>query len=316
MTFAPPPHLSPAAAAYLRQPDVLDYPDWSDETAVAAFREVAHPLWASMNEGITVDYTVVEDDIAGVPVTRITSGAPRTNTVVVHLHGGMYCVGNPEIDHCINAPLAHLTGAEVVSVDYRLAPGHPFPAALDDAVAVHRALADSGATTVLYGESAGGGLALATCLALRDGGAQIPKRLALLSPMLDLTGGSDTYRTLASVDPDYGDTSALLEPARAYAAATPLDHPMISPLFAPLHDLPPTLVQVGGREVLLGDSARFAQKARRAGTSVELHVLDGGWHNYPIWAGVPEAAAAQQDLAMFLMPMFLMPVFLMAGEAS
>ena len=271
---------------------------------VQAFRDVTEPLWSAMNASLDFEYLVRDDCIAGVAMQRISVGDPRPGVAIVHLHGGMFCLGGPTIDHVINAPLARATGVEVISVDYRLAPEHPFPAALDDAVAVHRALADAGIRTVLYGESAGGGLAVATALRLRDEGAALPARLALLSPMLDLTGSSDTYRSLADHDPDYADTSVLLEPGAAYAGATALDHPEISPLFADLADLPPTLVQVGNREVLLGDSTRFARAARRAGVAVDLEVLDGGWHNYPIWYGVPEADAARARLTTFLSEAF------------
>ena len=150
------------------------------------------------------------------------------------------------------------------------------------------------------GESAGGGLAAACALAVRDSELPDAVALAMISPMLDLTGGSDTYRTLAGVDPDYGDTSALLKPAQAYAGETPLDHPLVSPLFGELAGLPPTIIQVGNREVLLGDSTRFARKARSAGVPVQLEVQDGGWHNYPVFHGIPEADAATASLAAFL----------------
>ncbi len=302
MSAIPPPsHLSAGAAAYLTNPDSLDYPDsWADPWAVHELRNVTHPLWSSMADDLTIGFDVCDDTIAGVPVERVTSGERLTDTVIVHLHGGMFCLGAPEIDHCINAPLARATGAEVISVDYRLAPEHPFPAGLDDAVAVHEALASAGTSTVVFGESAGGGLAVSLCLALRNAGKRLPRRMALLSPMLDLTGSSDTYRTLAPVDPDYSDTSVLLEPAATYAGTTALDHPLLSPIGADLTGLPDTLIQVGNREVLLGDSTRFTRHARSAGVSVDLHVLDGAWHNYPIWVGVPDAADAQASLAAFL----------------
>ncbi len=297
----PPTHLSPGAADYLRNPDVVDYPDdWTDPWTVQACREVTEPLWAGFNDALDFAYSVTPDAIANVPVLRIAVGNPRPGQAIVHLHGGMYCLGSPAIDHVVNAPLTRDTGVEIISIDYRLAPEHPFPAALDDAVAVHAALTDAGTRTVLYGESAGGGLAAATALALRDRGLPMPTRLAMLSPMLDLTGGSDTYATLAPHDPDYGDPSVLLAPGAAYAADTPLDHPLVSPVFADPAGLPSTLIQVGNREVLLGDSSRFARSARAAGVAVDLEVLDGGWHNYPIWYGVPEADAARGRLARFL----------------
>lgn len=301
MTIPPPAALSAEARSYLLQPDVISYPtDWTDPTAVQAFRSVAHPHWCGFNEHLDFDYDSEQDLLDGVIVERIRVGTPARGVALLHLHGGMYCAGNPEMDRVLNAPIARATGAEVVSVDYRLAPEHPFPAALDDAVAVYRFLTDSGLRVAVYGESAGGGLALATTVAARAAGLPTPVALALVSPMLDLAGGSDTYRTLAPVDPDYGDTSNLLAPALAYAGDTPVLHPLISPLFADLADLPPTLVQVGGREVLLGDSTRFAHMARAAGSEVRLEVLDGGWHNFPIWYTIPESRSALGRLSRFL----------------
>jgi len=303
MTAAPPAHLSPGAAAYLRDPDVLAYPsDWTDPWDVHSVREIAHPLWSSINETLDFHYEVIEERIGGVPCERIRAlEAPRADVVVLHFHGGMYCLGIPEIDRVLNAPVSLGTGLDVLSVDYRLAPEHPFPAAVDDAVAVWRSLADQGIDVIAMGESAGGGLAAAATLRARAVGLPPPAALVLVSPMLDLTGASDTFRTRRSVDPDYGhDPEILLAPGRAYAGSVPLDHPLISPLHAELTGMPPTLVHVGGREVLLGDSARFVRRARRAGVEATLHVVDGGWHNSPIWYGVPEADAAIAEITGFM----------------
>lgn len=296
----PPAHLSPGAQEYLRDPDALEYPsDWTDAWAVQEFRDLAHPLWCEANDAVEFDYAVKDGTVAGVVVERIAVGKPTPGRVILHFHGGMYCLGTPEIDRALTAPLAKATGVEIVSVDYRLAPEHPYPAALDDAVAVYQGLIDAGHDVLIFGESAGGGLAASLALSIRDRGLTAPAGLMLLSPMLDLTGSSDTYTTLRPADPDYFNPSALLAPGAAYADGEPLDNPLLSPLFAELADLPPTLVQVGGREVLLGDSTRFAQKARRAGVDMTLEVADGCWHNYPIWLGVPEADAAVVQMAAF-----------------
>jgi acetyl esterase/lipase len=303
MTFAPPSHLSEAASAYLRDPDVLEYAtDWTDAWDVHTMREIAHPLWSAINQVLDFHYTVTEELVGGVVTERISAAEqPRTDTVILHFHGGMYCLGTPEIDRVLNAPMARATGMDVVSVDYRLAPEHPFPAAITDALAVWKALTDDGIRIIVLGESAGGGLAAAATIAARDHGLPAADALLMISPMLDLKGTSDSYHTLADADPDYGhDIEILLAPGRAYAAETPLDHPLVSPMYADLHHLPPTLIHVGTREVLFGDAARFARAARRAGNSVALHALDGGWHNSPIWYGVPEADAAIADFAAFI----------------
>ncbi|NNC80472.1 MAG: alpha/beta hydrolase fold domain-containing protein [Acidimicrobiales bacterium] len=299
---AAPSHLSEGAAAYLSDPDQLEYPDdWTDPWCVQEFRDLTNTLWAGANESIDFDYDVVADAIDGVPVERITipSRTPGTDAVIMHLHGGMFCLGTPEIDRVLNAPLARSTGLEVISVDYRLAPEHPCPAAIEDAIAVYERISQE-QRVILVGESAGGGLAAACAVAARDKALRPPEALVMLSPMLDLTGGSDTYATLPGADPDYGDTSALLGPAAAYAGQIELDDPRVSPLAGDLDGLPPTLIQVGNREVLLGDSTRFARKARSAGVDVQLEVQDAGWHNYPIWYGVPEADAAVASISTFI----------------
>ncbi len=295
-----PTHLSAEAGDYLMNPEVLQYPsDWTDPWLVHEFRERIHPIWCGFNDQMPDNTTITESAIAGVVVETIRAGQSGNGTIV-HLHGGMFCSGTPEIDRYLNGVIAMQTGATVVSVEYRLAPEHPFPAALDDALAVYQSLSEAGPISGVLGESAGGGLALALVIAARDAGLNSPATLALMSPMLDLTGASDTYRTLASVDPDYSNVEHLLAPGATYAGATPLDHPLVSPLFSDLARLPPTLVQVGSREVLLGDSTRFTRMARAAGVSVELEILDGGWHNYALWPDVPESVAALHRLAGFL----------------
>jgi monoterpene epsilon-lactone hydrolase len=302
----PPEHLSSGAMSYLLDPDVLAYPtDWTDAWSVHEFRNVAHPLWCSLNDSLDFDYSAVPDVLGdvtsgGVAVERISVGQPRSDVALLHLHGGMYCLGTPEIDRVLNAPIARATGAEIFSVDYRLAPEHPFPAAVEDAISAYTTLVDAGRTVVIFGESAGGGLAAATTIAIRDAGMPIPSGLVLMSPMLDLTGSSDTYQTLTRADPDYADTTALLAPAAAYAGDHALDHPLVSPLFADLAGLPPTLLQVGGREVLLGDAIRFAQAMRRAGGDITLDIADGCWHNYQLWYGVAEADRAIAQVADFV----------------
>ena len=144
----PPAHLSTGAAAYLTDPDRLDYPDtWTDAWTVQDFRDLTEPLWCGVNEAIDFAYEATDDVIAGVPVQRVTVGDPTPGAAVLHLHGGMYCLGSPVIDLALTAPLARAADIEIVSVDYRLAPEHPFPAALDDALAVHRALTATGAAS-------------------------------------------------------------------------------------------------------------------------------------------------------------------------
>lgn len=303
MSIAPPTHLSPAATHYMLNPDALDYPlDWTDAWDVHSVREVSHALWCEVNKSLDFPYEVAEDTIGGVPCERIRAiGVNPSGVTILHFHGGMYCLGTPEIDRALNAPIARNAGAEIISVDYRLAPEYPFPGALDDGLAVWSALIADDRKLIILGESAGGGLAAAVTIAARDRGLAMPAGLILISPMLDLTGSSDSFTTLTKVDPDYGmNIEALLAPGHAYAADMPLDHPLISPMYADHRGLPPTLIQVGNREVLLGDSTRFARAARSADVDVRVQIQDAGWHNYPIWYGVPEADAAITAIGNFI----------------
>ena len=206
MTAAPPAHLSPGAAAYLRDPDVLAYPsDWTDPWDVHSVREIAHPLWSSINETLDFHYEVIEERIGGVPCERIRAlEAPRADVVVLHFHGGMYCLGIPEIDRVLNAPVSLGTGLDVLSVDYRLAPEHPFPAAVDDAVAVWRSLADQGIDVIAMGESAGGGR-------LRDDGPALQAAIrATTSQNQPLLLPAGTYRTNTQLNVPFGNPLRLV----------------------------------------------------------------------------------------------------------
>ena len=151
----------------------------------------------------------------------------------------------------------------------------------------------------LYGESAGGGLALATAVALRDQQATLPNRLALMSPWTDLTISGDTYRTLLGIDPDFLNPDEPPAFARAYAGDD-VASPEASPLFADLSGLPPTLIQVGGRETLLSDSCRLDAALRRVGVESRLDVWDGLWHVWQMWPHLPESREAFDTFADWL----------------
>ena len=232
----------------------------------------------------------------GVRIYRPQNEAPLP--LILYAHGGGFVVGSPDYTDVVCRILAHATPAVVVSVDYRLAPEHRCPAAVDDAVAVLGALGERGRVVGLFGESAGGGLAVAAAVALREADRPLPGRLGLLSPWVDLTCSGDTYRTLAAVDPDFPDPADPPRWAAAYAGDHPGD-PAASPLFADLAGLPPTLIQVGGREILCSDSCRLAGNLRDAGVDAVLDVWDGLWHVWHLFP-VPEAARALAELIDFL----------------
>jgi len=227
--------------------------------------------------------------------------APRRT--LLYLHGGAYLFCSPRTHRGITAFLARAIPARVLVPDYRLAPEHPFPAALDDALACVRWLARSGMAAgelVVAGDSAGGGLALAAQLALRDAGEALPGRAALLSPWVDLAATGDSIRT--NSDSDAWVSGDVVAPgATLYLGQTAANHPLASPLYADLKGLPPLLLHVSDSEVLLDDSTRLAERARAAGVSVTLRVWPGLPH---VWQGfvpfIPEAASSLREIARFL----------------
>ena len=297
----PPAHLSPQARQFLLAPEEPPPDlDVNDPELMAAVRELLEAQWVELEARMAGSWASRAETVAGVPVIRYGAdqAALDARPVIVHLHGGAYIVGSPAASATMAVPVARRTGLPVVSVGYRLAPEHPCPAAVDDAATVCRALAASGGVAAVYGESAGGGLTLATATALRDSGAAMPARLGLVAPWADLTCSGDAYRTLAAVDPILGALDATSW-AAAYAGADTAD-PKASPLFADLAGLPPCLIQVSTRDILLSDSCRLDIALRRAGTLSTLQVWDGLWHVWQSVPDVPEAQSALDDLAEFL----------------
>jgi epsilon-lactone hydrolase len=200
--------------------------------------------------------------------------AAREHAALLYLHGGGYVIGSPRSHRHLAAALARAAGAATLLPDYRLAPEHPFPAAIDDAVAAYRWLLERGALperTVIAGDSAGGGLTVATLLALRDRGLPSPAAGICISPWVDLTCTAPSYASKAASDPIVtGEGVGLM--AQAYLGVTDPKTPLASPLFADLTGLPPLLVQVGSEEVLLDDAVGLAERAKAAGVAATLEV--------------------------------------------
>jgi epsilon-lactone hydrolase len=226
-------------------------------------------------------------DMDGVPAERLST--PRSGDwILLYLHGGGYCVGSPRTHRALAARVAHAVGAVAYVPGYRLAPEHPHPAALDDALAACRWLLARGTSPgqlVIAGDSAGGGLALATAVAMRDTGLPLPAALVLISPLTDLTLSGESIETHARRDPMLSRPIATLW-SRLYLGSCAADHPACSPLFADLSGLPPMLIQVGSEEILLSDSLRLARRAQDAGCSVRLSRYDGMWHEFQAHAGL------------------------------
>jgi epsilon-lactone hydrolase len=254
---------------------------------------------APLPEGTTIEAV----DAGGVPAEWVTADGASTDAAVLYLHGGGYCIGSLDTHRGMAARLAAACRARVLNVDYRLAPEHPHPAAVDDAVAAYRWLLDRGvapAQVVVGGDSAGGGLAVATLLALRDGGDPRPAAGFCLSPWVDLECAGETFVTKADVDP-MCTKEGLDEMAAAYAGEHHLRHPLVSPLHADLSGLPPLLIHVGTAEVLLADSVRLAERARAAGVDVRLEAWDDLIHVFQAFAPmIPEALEAIDGIGAFV----------------
>jgi epsilon-lactone hydrolase len=198
----------------------------------------------------------------------------RAGAAMLYLHGGGYVIGSPRSHRHLAAALAGAAGAATLLPDYRLAPEHPFPAAVEDAVVAYRWLLARGippAGITIAGDSAGGGLTVATLLALRDGGLPRPAAGVCISPWVDLTSGGASYASKAASDPIVTQ-AGVSEMARAYVGAGDPRAPLVSPLFADLAGLPPLLVHVGSEEVLLDDSVALADRARTAGVAATLEI--------------------------------------------
>jgi monoterpene epsilon-lactone hydrolase len=227
--------------------------------------------------------------------------APPARTLL-YFHGGAYYFCSPKTHRSLIFALAARCGASTFALDYRLAPEHPFPAAHDDALAAYRALLADGSpaeSIVLAGDSAGGGLALATLAALRDAGDPLPAAALLFSPWTDLAATGATLVTNDGVDPMfYG--AAIGRAAQFYLAGASADHPYASPLYADLTGLPPLFIQAGSTEVLLDDSRRVAEKARAAGVSIDFEIWPGMPHVWQLYAPfMPEARKALDRAAAF-----------------
>jgi acetyl esterase/lipase len=227
----------------------------------------------------------------------------RTDAAVLYLHGGGYVIGSPRSHRHLAAAIGRAAGTAALLLDYRLAPEHPFPAALEDAVAAFRWLLARGIAPeriVVAGDSAGGGLTVATLLALRD--RKLPRAGGgvCISPWVDLTCSGATYATKKDVDPIVTRESVAMM-AQAYAGAGDPKGPLLSPLYADLRGLPPLLVQVGSEEVLLDDALGLGERARAAGVDVtvrEWPTMIHVWHWFlPMLA---EAERAIADVGAFV----------------
>jgi acetyl esterase/lipase len=240
--------------------------------------------------------------VAGVPALWVELPESRLESAILYLHGGGYVLGSILSHQELAARIGRAARAKVLVLDYGLAPESPYPTAVENAVDAYRALLDDGfapGRVVLAGDSAGGGLTVATLVALRDRGIPLPAAGVALSPWADLTLSGDSVTSKVDEEPIL-DVDTLREWAGLYAGSAGTDHPLVSPLGADLAGLPPLLIQVGTAEVLFSDSERLVEALRAAGGTVEYQPEEGLFHCFPMFPFFPEAHQAVDRIGDFV----------------
>jgi len=280
-------------------------------TLDAILRQSAFPVGSSVDEQrrllrelvsaqpLPAEVTVARAALGGVPTAEITVDRIEPRHVVLYFHGGVYVIGDAFLAAELASQVGRRTHAKVISVDYRLAPEHPYPAAVDDALAAYEALLHDGidpSDIAFAGESAGGGLTVATLVNARDHGLPLPAAAFVMSPYVDLTLAAETMETRREVDPLL--SRELLEPRVAdYTAGQDAALGLISPVFADLSGLPPLIIQAGTHEVLLDDAVRLAQRAATADVEITLDITPGVPHVFQAYHAILDEAAAALDRA-------------------
>ena len=248
---------------------------------------------------LPADVTVTAAVLGGVPTAEITVDGIEPRHSVLYFHGGVYVIGDAFQAADLASQVGRRTGAKVISVDYRLAPEHPYPAAVDDALAAYQALLEGGTAPsdiAFAGESAGGGLAVATLVNARDRGLPLPAAAFVMSPYVDLTLAGATMETKREVDPLMS-RDALQARVTDYALGQDAALGLISPIFAELSGLPPLIIQAGTHEVLLDDAVRLARQAATADVEVTLDITPGVPHVFQAYYPILDEAAAALDRA-------------------
>jgi len=252
---------------------------------------------------VSPELEVQAAEIGGVPGDWLTMPEADPARVVLYIHGGAFMMGSVRGYRALTARLAKATRARTLVIEYRLAPEHPFPAAVEDGTAAYAGLLEQGVaptSIVIAGDSAGGNLTMATLLSLRDSGAPLPAGGVCISPWVDLECLGETMTTNADVDPLCTQESMLLE-AGLYLGGHNARDPLASPIYADLKGLPPLLIQVGSEETLLDDSNRLAARAKEAGVPVTLEIFESMPHVWHVFAEyLPEAQEAIDAIGAFV----------------
>jgi monoterpene epsilon-lactone hydrolase len=281
------------------------------ENLEAILRQSAFPVDVDVNEQrrllreltsaqpLPADVTVTAAALGGVPAAEITIDGIESRHVVLYFHGGVYVLGDAVGAAGLASQVGRQAGAKVISVDYRLAPEHPYPAAVDDALAAYEALLRGGTAPsdiVFAGESAGGGLAVAALVNARDHGLPLPAAAFVMSPYADLTLAGTTMETKREVDVLMS-REALQSRVSDYTSGQDAALGLISPIFADLSGLPPLIIQAGTHEVLLDDAVRLARQAATADVEVTLDVTPGVPHVFQTFYPILDEGAAALDRA-------------------
>jgi acetyl esterase/lipase len=256
-----------------------------------------------VSEHVAKDVKCEPVTAGGVKAEWIVPPNAENDRVILYLHGGGYVMGSINTHRAMIARIARASNAKALALDYRLAPEHPFPAAVDDATAAYRWLLAEGykpGKIVVSGDSAGGGLTLATLLALHDAGTPMPAAAVPISALSDMQGTGESFKTKAAKDPMV-EFAGLNRMAKAYLGDADPKNPLASPLYGDYRGLPPMLIQVGEAEVLLDDSTRVAEKAKAAGVKVELEVWDDMVHVWHVFAKIlPEGQQAIDKIGKYV----------------
>ena len=256
---------------------------------------------------VAKDVAIEEAELAGLHAEWYRPPNSLSGKVFLYLHGGAYALGSCDSHRALATRIASAANVDTVLPEYRLAPENPFPAGLDDCVAVYRSLLEKGYAAediIIGGDSAGGGLTVATMLQLRHNGVPLPCAAVLLSPFLDVSASGETMKTRAGRDPWFEPENISVVVGH-YCPNEDPRNPLLSPVFANVAGLPPTLIHVGDDEILLSDSTRFAEKLRGAGVEVELEVFPELWHVFQLFVGaMPESRAAVDKIGAYVRAAF------------
>jgi monoterpene epsilon-lactone hydrolase len=276
---------------------ILRQSAFSADSDVSELRRLLRELTSA--QPLPAGVTVTAAALGGVPTAEITIDGTEPRHVILYFHGGVYVIGDAFQAAGLAAQIGRRIRARVISVDYRLAPEHPFPAAVDDALAAYEALLRGGTAPsdiVFAGESAGGGLAIATLVNARDHGLPLPAAAFVMSPYADLTLAGTTMDTKSKADPLLSREN--LQPrVTDYTAGQDAALGLISPVFADLSGLPPLIIQAGTHEVLLDDASRLARQAAIADVEVTLDITPRVPHVFQAYYPILDEAAAALDRA-------------------